>query len=72
MMSYDKILAINPLDEKALLNKWDALGSLRRFDEAISYCDHFLEMKHNNVLARCYKDDYISQKKGNRSIYGSR
>jgi len=46
---YDKILEVNPEDQKALLNKGSVLKDLERYEEAIKYYDKILEVNPNNV-----------------------
>jgi len=52
---YDKILEINPNDEKALLNKGSVLIELDRIEEAIKYYERIIEINPNNVKALASK-----------------
>lgn len=52
---YDKILEINPNDEKALLNKGSVLIELDRIEEAIKYYEMIIEINPNNVKALASK-----------------
>lgn len=52
---YDKILEINPNDEKALLNKGSVLIELDRIEEAIKYYERVIEINPNNVKALASK-----------------
>ena len=52
---YDKILEIDPEDQKALLNKGSVLKDLERYEEAIKYYDKILEINPNNVKALANK-----------------
>ena len=52
---YDKILEIDPEDQKALLNKGSVLKNLERYEEAIKYYDKILEIDPNNVKALANK-----------------
>jgi len=52
---YDKILEINPEDQKALLNKGSVLKDLKRYEEAIKYYDKILEINPNHVKALASK-----------------
>ena len=57
---YNKILEINPEDQKALLNKGSVLIELDRFEEAIKYYDKILEINPNNVKALASKGIALS------------
>ena len=48
---YDKILEVNPEDQKALLNKGSVLKDLERYEEAIKYYDKILEVNPDHVKA---------------------
>ena len=48
---YDKILEVNPDDQKALLNKGSVLKDLERYEEAIKYYDKILEVNPDHVKA---------------------
>ena len=48
---YDKILEINPKDQKALLNKGSVLRDLERYKESIKYYDKILEINPNHIKA---------------------
>ncbi len=52
---YDRILEINPEDQKALLNKGSVLIELDEFNNAIIYYDRILEINPNNVKALASK-----------------
>lgn len=52
---YDKILEINPNDEKALLNKGSVLIELDRIEEAIKHYERIIEINPNNVKALASK-----------------
>ena len=52
---YDKILEINPEDQKALLNKGSVLKDLKRYEESIKYYDKILEINPNHVKALASK-----------------
>ena len=49
--SFDKALAINPNNTKALSEKGDALLKLKNFDEAIASFDKVLAINPNNTNA---------------------
>ena len=57
---YDKILEINPEDQKALLNNGSVLIELDKFEEAIKYYDKILEINPNNVKALASKGIALS------------
>jgi len=57
---YDRILEINPEDQKALLNKGSVLIELDKFIEAIKYYDRILEINPNNVKALASKGIALS------------
>ena len=48
---YDKILEIDPEDQKALLNKGSVLRDLERYEESIKYYDKILEINPNHIKA---------------------
>jgi len=52
---YDKILEINPNDQKALLNKGSALRDIERYEESLKYYDKILEINPNHVKALASK-----------------
>jgi tetratricopeptide (TPR) repeat protein len=52
---YDKILEINPEDQKALLNKGSVLKDLERYEESIKYYDRILEINPDHVKALASK-----------------
>ena len=52
---YDKILELNPNDEKALVNKGSILKDLERYEEAIKYYDKILELNPKHVKALANK-----------------
>ena len=57
---YDRILEINPEDQKALLNNGSVLIELDRFKEAIKYYDRILEINPKNVKALASKGIALS------------
>ena len=57
---YDKILEINPKDQKALLNKGSVLSDLERYEESIKYYDKILEINPNHVKALASKGIALS------------
>jgi tetratricopeptide (TPR) repeat protein len=57
---YDRILEINPEDQKALLNNGSVLIELDRFEEAIKYYDRILEINPKNVKALASKGIALS------------
>jgi len=57
---YDKILEINPEDQRALLNNGSVLIELDRYQEAIKYYDRILEINPNNVKALASKGIALS------------
>ncbi len=57
---YDKILEINPNDQKALLNKGSVFVELERFEEAIVQYNKILELNPNNVKALASKGIALS------------
>jgi len=57
---YDKILEINPEDQRALLNKGSVLLELDRFEEAIEQYNKILEINPNNVKALASKGIALS------------
>ena len=57
---YDKILEINPDDQKALLNKGSVLRDLERYDESIKYYDKILEINPDHVKALASKGIALS------------
>ena len=52
---YDRILEVNPEDQKALLNKGSVLKDLEKYEEAIKYYDRILEVNPNHVKALASK-----------------
>ena len=52
---YDRILEIDPEDQKALLNKGSVLKDLERYEEAIKYYDKILEIDPDHVKALASK-----------------
>ena len=57
---YDKILEMNPKDQKALLNKGSVLRDLEKYEESIKYYDKILEMNPNHVKALASKGIALS------------
>jgi tetratricopeptide (TPR) repeat protein len=66
IMYYDKVLAIDPNDVLALINKGRALSQLHRFDDAISNYDKALGIDASNIDALINKGlSYYNQ--GNKT-----